>query len=173
MRGALFLVIVGGLAIGLATPSQRTPEAPGDLPRAEKAKRPVAQPAAAPQPARWGGETRLTREANGHFYAAAQVNGQPIRLVVDTGASTVALTQEDARRAGINVDPSRFEVIGTGASGPVRGHPISIARIAVDGREVRDLDGVVLEGLEVSLLGQTYLSRLEEVRMAGEEMILR
>ena len=93
--------------------------------------------------------------------------------MVDTGASTVALTIEDARRAGIMVDPSRFAVIGSGASGPVRGHEVTIARIAVDGREVRNLSGVVLEGLEVSLLGQTYLSRLEEVRMTGQEMILR
>ncbi len=173
MKGALFLVIAGGLAIGLATPFEHVSDAPVEPPKAEKAAKPASRPATPQQAARWGGETRLAREANGHFYAAAQVNGQPIRLVVDTGASTVALTQEDARRAGIMVDPARFAVIGTGASGPVRGHPVTISRIAVDGREVRNLDGVVLEGLEVSLLGQTYLSRLEEVRMSGSEMILR
>ncbi len=171
MKAALFLMIAGGLAIGLSAPFEHVSEPPVEPPKVEKAPR---KPAATPPPAaQWGGETRLAREANGHFYAAATVNGQPTRLVVDTGASTVALTVEDARRAGIMVDPSRFAVIGTGASGPVRGHELTIARIAVNGREVRNLGGVVLEGLEVSLLGQTYLSRLSEVRMSGNEMILR
>jgi aspartyl protease family protein len=172
MKGALILVIAGGLVIGLSAPIGQVSGPPVNPPKAEKA--PLGKPVATPRPtAQWGGETRLSREANGHFYAAASVNGQPTRLVVDTGASTVALTVEDARRAGIMVDPSRFAVIGTGASGPVRGHEVTIARIAVDSREVRNLDGVVLEGLEVSLLGQTYLSRLSEVRMSGDEMILR
>lgn len=171
MKGALILVIAGGLVIGLSAPFGQVSDAPVEPPKAEKGARKA--PASPPPAARWGGETRLAREANGHFYAAAQVNGQPTRLVVDTGASTVALTVEDARRAGIMVDPSRFAVIGSGASGPVRGHEINIARIAVDGREVRNLGGVVLEGLEMSLLGQTYLSELEEVRMSGTEMILR
>ena len=172
MKAALILVILGGVVIGLSAPFERASQSPAEPPKVEKPARKVA--AQSPPPAaRWGGETRLAREANGHFYAAASVNGQPTRLVVDTGASTVALTVEDARRAGIMVDPGRFAVIGSGASGPVRGHEVTIARIAVDGREVRNLNGVVLEGLEVSLLGQTYLSRLTEVRMTGEEMILR
>lgn len=179
MKAALFLVIAGGLAIGLTAPMEREPQAPAEPTKnigvGGSVPKPAIAASAAPSapPARWGGETRLTREANGHFYANAQVNGQPIRLVVDAGASTVALTADDARRAGIAVDPARFEVIGTGASGPVRGHLVSIGRISVDGREVRDLEGVVLEGLETSLLGQTYLGRLEEVRMSGSEMILR
>lgn len=172
MKAALILVILGGVVIGLSAPFERAAQPPVEPTKAEKPARKVAAPSLPPA-ARWGGETRLAREANGHFYAAASVNGQPTRLVVDTGASTVALTIEDARRAGIMVDPSRFAVIGSGASGPVRGHEVTIARIAVDGREVRNLNGVVLEGLEVSLLGQTYLSRLEEVRMTGQEMILR
>jgi aspartyl protease family protein len=177
VKAALGLVIGGGLLLGFVAPFDRFEHvsARPETSRASaaapvKPKRPNPAPA---RPARWGGETRLERAPNGHFYANAAVNGQPIELVVDTGASTVALTVEDARRAGINVDPSRFDVIGTGASGPVRGHPVTIRSISVDSREVRNLDGVVLEGLEVSLLGQSYLSRLEEVRMSGGEMILR
>lgn len=174
MKAALGLVIGGGLLLGFFAPvgtfENVSPRPQVAVVEPAKPKRPAPPPA---QPVRWGGETRLERAANGHFYATAQVNGQPIELVVDTGASTVALTVDDARRAGISVDPSQFEVVGTGASGPVMGHPVTIRRISVDGREVRNLDGVVLEGLEVSLLGQSYLSRLEEVRMSGGEMILR
>jgi aspartyl protease family protein len=60
-----------------------------------------------------------------------------------------------------------------GAGGPVRGQEVKIDSVAVDGREVRTLNGVVLEGLTTSLLGQSYLNRIGEVRMSGGVMILR
>lgn len=176
MKGPLLAMIAIGTLVGIAMPS-RAP-APAAAVETEPAhvvtaQRPVRTAAAPTGPGAWGGELRLRPRANGHFYATASVNGQPIAFVVDTGATTVALTVDDARRAGIAVDPSRFDVVGTGASGPIRGHEIEIRTIALDGKEARGLTGVVLDGLEVSLLGQTYLSRLQEVRMAGGEMILR
>ena len=48
---------------------------------------------------------RVDRSSDKHFYADAEVNGQPIRFLVDTGAGEIALTEEDARKAGMNVDP--------------------------------------------------------------------
>lgn len=179
MKNYLLPVVLGGLAIGffVEAPSSevvKAPETTAKPPAEAKPRRaPSSQSAQPAATARWGGETRLAARGDGHFYATALVNGQPIEFVVDTGASTVALTVDDARRAGLAVDTTRFDVVGTGASGPVRGHPVTIQRIAVDGREVRAIQGVVLEGLEVSLLGQSYLSRMAEVRMSGGEMILR
>ncbi len=175
MKGALILVVAVGLGIGLLLPREQAVVAvptPAEEAPVKTVRTPArATPAAAS--AGWGGETRLRPAPNGHFFATAQVNGQPIRFIVDTGATTVALTVDDARRAGIAVDPSRFEVVGTGASGPVRGHPVTIQTISLDGKEARSLNGAVLEGLEVSLLGQTFLSRFDEVRISGGEMILR
>jgi aspartyl protease family protein len=68
---------------------------------------------------------------------------------------------------------SNFEVIGTGASGAVRGQLVTIDRLSIDGKEVREVRGAVLEGLEISLLGQSYLSRIGGVEMAGDSMTLR
>jgi aspartyl protease family protein len=173
MGKALILVVLVGLGLGLLIPLDK-----GDSPKAEVAQaaepaQPAAEPPAEPAAAGWGTETRLRRDGGGHFLARAHINGQPIEAVVDTGASTVALTIADAQRAGIAVDPSRFDVVGTGASGAVRGHEITLSSVSVDGKEVRSIRGVVLEGLDVSLLGQSYLSRISGIEMRGDEMVLR
>ena len=173
MGKALILVVLVGIGLGFLIPLES-----GDSPQVEVAQaaepaEPDAGPSAAAPPSGWGAETRLRRDSGGHFFANARINGQPIQAVVDTGATTVALTVADAQRAGIAVDPSRFDVVGTGASGAVRGHEISLTSVSVDGKEVRSIRGVVLEGLDVSLLGQSYLSRIGGVEMRGDEMVLR
>ena len=116
----------------------------------------------------------LEREGNGHFYAHAKVNDQElVHFVVDTGATVVALTVDDARRLGISVDPSEFTVIGEGASGLVRGKDVMLNSVEVDGKRVEDVRGVILEGSRLSLLGQAYLSRMGEVEMSGDYMVLK
>ena len=63
----------------------------------------------------------LKREPDGHFYADVEINNMPIRILVDTGASGIALTRDDARRAGLSVPVGMFDVVGEGASGDVKG----------------------------------------------------
>ena len=79
-------------------------------------------------------ETKLERMPTGPFYADGNVNGQPVRLVVDTGASMVALTIADAQRIGVPFSTSEFEVIGSGASGPVRGEDVTLDGVVVGGK---------------------------------------
>jgi len=158
--GRLFLFIVGlGLAIGAFMPSGHS-HGSGHPHR-------VSTPS---EPAK---ETLLERSDSGHFYTYAKVNGELVHFIVDTGADVVALTTDDAERLGIPVNPSQFYVIGEGASGPVRGMPVTIDSIEVDGKLVNDVDGVVLADSSMSLLGQSYLSRMGEVQMRGEYMVLR
>jgi aspartyl protease family protein len=118
-------------------------------------------------------EVRIEREGNGHFFVHGEVNGQLAHFVVDTGASMVALTMADAERLGVKFNPAEFEVVGTGASGAVRGQNVMLDRVVVEGREVRDVRGAVLEGLEISLLGQSFLSQIGSIEMSGDTMILR
>ena len=134
---------------------------------------PKGQPVRVTTPSEAPRDTELEREANGHFYVHAKVNGQLVRFVVDTGATIVALTQEDAERVGLDVDPAKFRIIGEGASGAVMGENVKLGSIEVDGKLANDVEGVVLADSSMSLLGQSYLSRLNEVRMSGEYMILR
>jgi aspartyl protease family protein len=118
-------------------------------------------------------ETRVRRSEAGHFYVHALVNGQLVRFVVDTGATTVALTPGDAERAGVKVDPSAFDVVGMGAGGPVRGQIVQLDSVNLDGKQVNHIRAMVIDGADISLLGQNYLSQIRSVQMAGDEMILR
>jgi len=68
----------------------------------------------------------LRRGPDGHFYADAQVNGTTIRFLVDTGASLVVLTREDAQRAGIQLPSARAMAMGVG--GPIEVIPVTLDR---------------------------------------------
>lgn len=156
MQKTFFLVVAAGAGIGLMWPSGQAPS----FPTAAKADG-------------GAGETVLKRRYNGHFYVDADVNGELVNFVVDTGAFGVILPVETARRLNIPFSESEFEIIGSGASGPVRGKTITLAKVSVDGKEVRNVSGAIAEGLDVPLLGQTYLSRLSSVEMSGEYMRLQ
>jgi aspartyl protease family protein len=157
MKFALLAVTVIGIAAGLAIPTAH----PAAV--APAAAAPVDTPVA----------TVLDRAASGHFLTVADVNKEPIRFVVDTGADIVALTQEDARRAHVAFDPGAFTVVGKGASGPVRGQEVRIASIVLDGKRASDVHGVVLEQSDMSLLGQSYLRHIDSVQIKGDTMTLR
>ena len=159
MYKSLFCVIFAGATIGLMVPTGHGSN--------------VAPATSAPRARLVPVETRVERSSAGHFYVNANVNGQLVHFIVDTGATTVALTEADAERVGIKFDPDNFDVIGSGASGAVTGEEIRIASVELDGKEVNNIRGVVIEGGEISLLGQTYLSQLNNVQMSGDTMILR
>jgi len=120
-----------------------------------------------------GTGTTLFRGANGHFYADAQVNGMTVHFLIDTGATGVALTTADAQRAGLQFSPMDFSPVGSGASGEVRGKLVTLDRVSLDGHEVHGVDGVILEGGETSLLGQSFLSQMGTIEISGDRMVIR
>ena len=115
----------------------------------------------------------IKRQSDGHFYVNASVNGQLVRFVVDTGATGVALSARDARHVGLSFDPAEFEIVGEGASGPVRGKHVMLDSVAIDKKEAFNVRGAILEGADMSLLGQSYLSRLNLIKVTGDTMIMR
>ena len=125
----------------------------------------ATDPVTAPAP------RELQRGSDGHFYADAQVNGATIRFMVDTGASVVVLTPQDAQRAGIRLPSERATAMGVG--GPIEVTPVTLDRIAIGGIEARGIQGAVAEDLPVSLLGQSYLQRVSSVEIRGDRMVLR
>lgn len=118
-------------------------------------------------------EVTLERNSDRHFYADAQVNGKPVRFLVDTGASEIALTEEDARKVGVQVDPSKYELIGQGASGIVRGQYVDLNQIDVGGLRESNAKAVVVQGANISLLGQPFLENVDEIVIRRGEMLLR
>jgi aspartyl protease family protein len=146
-----------GLALGFALPSGKDGNATAE--------------AATPGQQR---EVVLTRGSTGHFFTDAKVNGKAsVHFIVDTGASTVALTVDDARRLGLPIDPANFEVIAEGAGGPVRGQMLWLDSVDVDGIRAEKVRAMVLEGSSMSLLGQTFLARVDQVSMSGDYLSLR
>jgi aspartyl protease family protein len=115
----------------------------------------------------------LDREYNGHFYADVQVNGAPIRVLVDTGASGIALSRDDARRAGLAVSAGMFEVVGEGANGDVHGEFVKLDRVSLGSKTVEGIAAVVLDEGDHSLLGQNFLSKFDTVEIRGDKMYLR
>ena len=119
------------------------------------------------------GTITLERSFDGHFYADAQVNGATVHFLVDTGATGIALSVDDARRAGLVFDAAGFEQVGTGASGAVMGHWVALNRVQLGLKTVTDTPAVILEGGDRSLLGQSFLSKFGSVEIHGNQMVLR
>ena len=119
------------------------------------------------------GSVTLERSFDGHFYADARVNGATIHFLVDTGATGIALSAADAQRAGLAFDSSQAEVIGTGASGQVRGHWVKLNRVELGLKSVNDTPAVILEGGDRSLLGQTFLAQFGSLEIHKDTMVLR
>ena len=115
----------------------------------------------------------LPRAPDGHYYLTAQVNGEPIRFVVDTGASQIVLGQSDAERIGI--DTGRLAYLGRAytANGEVRTAPVRLNSVEVGPVRHEDVRAVVNEGeMSGSLLGMSYLQRFSSIEITGGKLVL-
>jgi aspartyl protease family protein len=116
----------------------------------------------------------LNREADGHFYVEAEVNGAPVRLMVDTGATSVALTPADAEALGFSFGEDEYTGVGKGVGGDVALKAIKLDSLSVGSIVHRDVDAVIVNSeLQVSLLGQSWLSRVGTVSIQGNRMTFR
>jgi aspartyl protease family protein len=120
------------------------------------------------------GEVVLGRAADGHFYAAGDADGAAVKFLIDTGASVVALTEDDAERLGQYWHPGELKVVGRGVNGTVQGKQIVVKRLAIGDLSAVNVPAVIIpEGLHVSLLGQSFLSRVGSVSIAENRMTLK
>ena len=115
----------------------------------------------------------LERSSDGHYYADAEVNGTSVHFLVDTGSSTIALSEADAKKAGINIAPEDFALIGEGASGMVRGKDMTLDRVKLGEIDQHGVKAAIIEGATTSLLGADYLDTMDEIVIRKDEMTLR
>jgi aspartyl protease family protein len=117
---------------------------------------------------------QVSKSADGHYWAEAMVDGKVVRFLVDTGATAVALTADDARRLGYN--PAgldyRYDVIT--AEGKVKAAAVQLRSISIAGARVDNVDALILErGLHTSLLGMSYLGKLQSFEATRTSLILK
>ena len=158
------VAIWGGIAIAiyLAIGSQSAwlPSRPG----LQQAAAPTAVARQQPPPV---AANTLVYHANqqGHVVIDADVNGSTVRFMLDTGATVVALTARDAAAVGIARYQLDFSRQVETANGVTRVAPVRLREIRLGQLSVDDVPAVVIDNLEVSLLGQTFLQRLQSYEM--------
>jgi len=117
----------------------------------------------------------LRAGAHGHYFANAEINGRPIDVLVDSGASMVALTSEDARIAGLSIRDSDYTHRVSTANGSAKVAPVVLDRISIGDITVRNVPATVSEPgkLGTSLLGMSFLGRLQQIDIRGGVLVLK
>jgi len=116
----------------------------------------------------------VPRSNDGHYYVTLDIDDTPVRFVIDTGASDVVLTQDDARKIGIDVDNLFFGGIANTANGEVRTARVKLHNVRLG--EITDLvvpASVNAGEMDTSLLGMSYLQRYNKIELGGGKMVLR
>lgn len=116
----------------------------------------------------------LKASSNGHFFARAYINGRPIAVMVDTGATKIALTYEDAERLGIRPHGSDFSLTTRTANGTARSAPVTLDDVRIGDVEVSNVRGSISEPgkLHITLLGMEFIRKLDRFELRGKELIL-
>ncbi len=120
-----------------------------------------------------GDETRIPMARDGHFWIDAQVNGTPVRFMVDTGATLTAVSQSTAKAAGLEPRSGGLPVRLTTANGTVSAELTSIGEIRFGNVRAEGLDAVIAPNLgPMNVIGMNFLSRLQGWRVEGRTLIL-
>ena len=115
----------------------------------------------------------LPRARDGHYYLTLNINDVPVDFVVDTGATQIVLTQEDAARIGIDTDSLSYLGTASTANGTVRTASVRLDRVELGEIVDTRLRAVVNNGqMSGSLLGMTYLSNFDSITIKDSELIL-
>jgi aspartyl protease family protein len=120
-------------------------------------------------------EIRIRKRLDGHFTATVQVNEKPISMIVDTGASTIVLRPQDAKKAGVDIDNLDYRVPVLTANGRTLAARVWLDRVAVGPLDRNKVEALVAQpgALTQSLLGMSFLSRLRSYEFSGDFLTLR
>ena len=121
------------------------------------------------------GSVALKADPQGHYHARIEIDGQQIPMLVDTGATIVALRHEDAARLGINPMPSDFNVTINTANGQIKAANTHLREMRLENITVSDIPAVILPAgaLNQSLLGMSFMKKLSSFEISGGELVLK
>ena len=165
LLSSVLVVLIAASAPGLMKGSLDRMAGKAAPSAAPEAKQP---PNPAPREAAGFRQVEIQAQRDGHFYVDAEINLRPVRLMVDTGASVVALRKSDAAAVGIRPAPAAYEHPVSTANGTAYAAAAELDSIAVDGIELAGVHALILpdEQLSISLLGATFLNRLERFQVS-------
>lgn len=122
-----------------------------------------------------GRTVAVARTNAGDFAITAEINGARVAMVLDTGASSVVLTRDDAKAAGLPLEVLQYTVTIDTANGRTRAAPVTLDRIAIGSLAERSVAALVAQPgqLKTSLLGMSFLNRLRSWEVSGDRLLLR
>jgi aspartyl protease family protein len=122
-----------------------------------------------------GRTVEIRAGSHGHYFAGVEINGRRIDVLIDSGASIVALTWDDAERAGVYVRDADFTQRVSTANGTARVAPVMLDRVSIGDITVRNVPAAVSEPgkLGTSLLGMSFLGRLQQIDIRSGVLVLR
>jgi len=174
VRNLLFVLLaVMGVAIllkGTGGDDRRQEVRTRTPPQSERQSAAPRTPAPAPAPAN---EMVLRPGQGGHYYVTADVGGAEIRFLVDTGASLIALSADDAERIGLEPDSLDYNGVVQTANGTTRVAPVTLDEVRIGQMEVDRVEAIVSQApMGMSLLGMSFLRRLEGYRVEDGNLVL-
>jgi aspartyl protease family protein len=122
-----------------------------------------------------GRDVEVTRGTRGDFNVVARVNGARVPMVLDTGASSVVLTHDAAKAAGLPLEFLKYSVNVDTANGRTHAAPVTLDRLAVGGLTEREVPALIAQpgALSNNLLGMSFLNRLESWEVRGDRLKLK
>jgi aspartyl protease family protein len=179
MLGRVIFFAIVAVALALLGPSFLLDRLPGSAPAsAARATDSVAAEASPPEPPQRQSsgyrEASLEVDQRGQYAAGVLIDGVPVRMLVDTGASEVCVSASTARRLGLSPSGGRKRVMQT-ANGLSTADPTILRSLSLDGLYMNDVEALILapEAGEVNLLGESFLKRLMSVEQREGMLILR
>jgi len=175
-QAALFWTLVG---IGLATTYDHRAQLTAAGGRTALALREIGERVLADlvpgRPVQIGRSVEIARGRGGDFHVPTQVNGVSVYMVLDTGATAVVLTQDDAKAAGLPLDMLHYTVDIETANGHARAAEVSLKQVSVGFITERAVPALIAQPgqLKESLLGMSFLNRLESYEMRGDRLLMR
>jgi aspartyl protease family protein len=126
------------------------------------------------RPVSQGSVVEIARTRGGEFQVGTHINGARIAMVLDTGATSVVLTQEAAKAAGLPLEFLTYTVNVETANGRARAAPVTLDRVSVGSIVERSVPALIAQGgLRTNLLGMSFLNRLESWEVRGDKLVMR
>ncbi|MEO0543300.1 MAG: TIGR02281 family clan AA aspartic protease [Pseudomonadota bacterium] len=128
-----------------------------------------------PQPVRLSGIERVRRDQQGHYVGDFRLNNYRVKGLIDTGATTIAINESTARRAGIYLNRDEFKYTVNTANGAVRAARATINNVQIGQIRVAEVEAAILpdEALDIVLVGMSFMNRLRGFEYDNGQLVLK